>query len=69
MFWVEYCRELRFPRERVFEAAIGENYFRSVAVLFRKNTKTKKRWEDDHPRCACKLEESEVFVVVFRKQS
>ena len=42
MFWVEYCRELRFPRERVFKAAIGENYFRSVAVLFRKKTKRRK---------------------------
>ena len=55
----------------VFEAVRDENYFRPVttikasdtldhqpiAVLFRKK-KTKKRWEDERPRCACKLEES-----------
>ena len=50
MFLVEYRRELRFPREGVFEADRDDNYFRSVAVLFRKKTKTKKRWEDVHPR-------------------
>ena len=37
-----------------------------VAVLFRKK-KTKKRWEDEHARCACKLEESKVFVFVFNR--
>ena len=50
MFWVEYRRELRFPREGVFKADRDDNYFRSVAVLFGKKTKTKKRWEDVHPR-------------------
>ena len=39
MFLVEYRRELRFPREGVFEAARDENYFRPVAVLFRKKRK------------------------------
>ena len=36
MFLVEYRRELRFPREGVFEAARDENYSRHVAVLFQK---------------------------------
>ena len=39
VFLVEYRRELRFPREGVFEAARDENYFRPVAVLFRKKRK------------------------------
>ena len=43
VFWVEYRRELRFPREGVSEAARDDNYFRSA---------TKKRWEDEHPRYA-----------------
>ena len=42
MFLVEYRRELRFPREGVFEAARDENYFRPVAVLFRKKKKQRK---------------------------
>ena len=63
VFWVEYRRELHFPLVGVFEAARDDNYFRSIAVLFRKKTKTKKRWEDEHPRCECKLEESKVFVL------
>ena len=42
VFWVEYRRELRFPREGVFEAAREENYFRPVAVLFRKKKKRRK---------------------------
>ena len=50
LFWVEYRRELRFPWEGDFEADRDDNYFRFVAVLFRKKTKTKKRWEDEHPR-------------------
>ena len=29
--------------------------------------KTKKRWEDEHPRCVYKLEESKVFVFVFNR--
>ena len=50
MFRVEYRREIRCPRVEVFEAARDENYFRPVAVLFRKYSakKTKKRWEDEH---------------------
>ena len=67
VFWVEYRPELRFPREGVFEAARDENIFRPVAVLFRKKKKTKKRWGDEHPRCACKLEESKVLVFVFNR--
>ena len=67
VFWVEYRRELHFPSEGVFEAARDDNYFRSIAVLFRKKTNTKKRWEDEHLRCECKLEESKVFVFVFNK--
>ena len=50
VFLVEYRRELRFPREGVFEADRDDNYFRSLAVLFGKKTKTMKRWEDVHPR-------------------
>ena len=42
MFLVEYRRELRFPREGVFEAARDENYFRPVAVLFRKKKNKEK---------------------------
>ena len=67
MFSVEYRRELRFPRDGVFEAARDENYFRPVAVLFRKKKKTKKKWEDEHRRCASMLEESKVFVFVFNR--
>ena len=43
MFLVEYRGELRFPREGVFEAARDENYFRPVAVLFRKKRKNKEK--------------------------
>ena len=50
MFSVEYRQELRSPREGVFEADRDDNHFRSVAVLFQKKTKTKKRWEDEHLR-------------------
>ena len=53
VFLVEYRRELRFPREGVFEAARDVNYFRPVAVLFRKKKKQGKNgrtniW-DVHP--------------------
>ena len=45
VFWVEYRRELPFPRVGVFEAVRDENYVHPVATLLQIKKYIKKRWK------------------------